>query len=258
MALMDLLNNLFFKLKRKILSKTIYKNNFKTPDFFKYYFLQEKKKFIVQVGGNDGLQNDPLRQFLVNKGNYSTIIFEPIKYYYDQLCDLYTNREDIKLENFYVSNENLNKKIYYLNPKICNELNGEGFFDNWAHGLGSFDKDSILKAIDDNSFRGKNYINNIKRFKENIIHEPVKSFQLKNIKFPANTSNLLVIDVQGFELEVLESLSFKEKIDYIVYEDDKPLSIKSKKIRNLLVKNRYKLIGRLTWLDQIYFKKYEF
>jgi len=101
---MNLLNNLLFKFKRKILSKTIYKNNFKTPDFFKYYFSQKKKKFIVQVGGNDGLQNDPLRQFLVNKGNYSTIIFEPIKYYYDQLCDLYKDREDIKLENFYVSN----------------------------------------------------------------------------------------------------------------------------------------------------------
>ena len=51
-------------------------------------------------------------------------------------------------------------------------------------------------------------------------------------------------------------LSFKEKIDYIVYEDESPSSINSKIIRKLLTSNNYKLIGRLNWLDQIYFKIY--
>ena len=49
--------------------------------------------------------------------------------------------------------------------------------------------------------------------------------------------------------------SIIEKVDYIVYEDEFPYSEKSKKIRKLLNMNNYELIGRLTWLDQIYKKR---
>ena len=112
MVLINYLNNFVFKLKRKILSKTIYKNNFKTPDFFKYYFSQEKKKFIVQVGGNDGIQNDPLREYFKSEGNYSAIIFEPIPYYFDQLRNLYQSRPDmILLFLHYVDSY---KSLHYL------------------------------------------------------------------------------------------------------------------------------------------------
>ena len=256
MVLINYLNNFVFKLKRKILSKTIYKNNFKTPDFFKYYFSQEKKKFIVQIGGNDGIQNDPLRKYFKSEGNYSAIIFEPIPYYFDQLRNLYQSRPDINLKNFYVSNQILPKKIFYINPDVCDELGGDKEEDNWLHGLGSFNKNLVEKAIDDNSFRGKRYNKNIQKLKENIVFESVKGFKLKNLNFPNNTVNLLVIDVQGSELQVLKSLSFKEKIDYIVYEDESPSSINSKRIQKLLTSNNYKLIGRLNWLDQIYFKMY--
>ena len=37
-----------------------------------------------------------------------------------------------------------------------------------------------------------------------------------------------------------------------------PYSEKSKKIRKLMNVNNYKLIGRLTWIDQIYKKKNEY
>tara|TARA_Y100000768_G_C23829894_1_gene610793 strand:+ start:90 stop:860 length:771 start_codon:yes stop_codon:yes gene_type:complete len=256
MVLINFLNNFAFKLKRKILSKTIYKNNFKTPDFFKYYFSQEKKKFIVQVGGNDGIQNDPLRKYFKSEGNYSAIIFEPIPYYFDQLRNLYQSRPDINLKNFFVSDQILPKKIFYINPDVCDELGSDKEEDNWLHGLGSFNKNLVEKAIDDNSFRGENYNKNIQKLKDNIVFDSVKGFDLKNLNFPNNTVNLLVIDVQGSELQVLKSLSFKEKIDYIVYEDESPYSINSKIIRKLLTSNNYKLIGRLNWLDQIYFKIY--
>ena len=256
MVLINFFENFFFNLKRKILSKTIYKRNFKTPDFFKYYFSKEKKKFIVQVGGNDGLQNDPLRKYLMIKGNYSAIIFEPIIYYYSQLLNIYKNRNDIKIKNLYVSKQVSLKKIFFIDPKICNQVNNQKKEYDWLHGLGSFDKHLVEKAIDDNYFREEKYEKNLKTLKNNIIFEYVKGFKLKELNFPNDTINLLVIDVQGFELQVLESLTFKEKIDYIVYEDEKPSSINSKKIRKLLSLNGYNLIGRLTWLDQIYYKKY--
>ena len=253
---MNFLNNFIFKLKRKILSKTIYKNNFKTPEFYKYYFSQEKKKFIVQVGGNDGVQNDPLREYFKSEGNYSAIIFEPIPYYFDKLRNLYQNRSDIDLKNFFVSDQISPKKIFYINPVVCDELGPRKEKENWLHGLGSFNKNLIEKSIDSNSFRGKEYNQNIKKLKDNIIFDFVKGYELKTLNFPNNSVNLLVVDVQGFELQVLKSLSFKERIDYIVYEDENPSSTDSEKIRKLLTLNKYKLIGRLNWLDQIYYKKF--
>ena len=99
-----------------------------------------------------------------------------------------------------------------------------------------------------------NYKNQTYLIKDSGLN--LQSFYLKNFNFLNKTVYLLVIDVQGSELQVLKSLSVKDKIDYIVYEDESPSSINSKIIRKLLTSNNYKLIGRLNWLDQIYFKIY--
>ena len=61
--MINFIENFFIKIYRKFLSKTFYKKNFKTPEFYKYYFSKPEKKYIVQVGGNDGVQNDPLKKY---------------------------------------------------------------------------------------------------------------------------------------------------------------------------------------------------
>ena len=253
--MIHLIKNFFTKIYRKILSKTVYRKNFKTPEFYNYYFSKPKKKYIIQVGGNDGVQSDPLRTYLKNKGNYEAIIFEPIQYYYKKLKELYLGRNDILIKKFYVSNEKKEKEIYFIKPQICDEINSKDQKNDWLHGQGSFDKKNIENAIDKNCFRGDKFKKNVEKLKNNIVSELVLPFELKNLNFPKDSVNLLVIDVQGFELEVLLSLSFNEKIDYIVYEDEFPYSQKSKKIRKILAMHNYVLIGRLTWLDQIYKKK---
>ena len=248
------IKNFFFRVKRKILSKTIYRKNFKTPEFYEFYFSLPEKKYIVQVGGNDGIQNDPLRIYLKNKKDYVAVIFEPIQYYYNKLNQLYHNRDDIFVKQEYVSSDHGEKKIYFIKPEVCDLIEIDNQNNDWLHGLGSFDKKNVEETIEQNSFRGEEFKKNIVNLKNNIVSVSINSFELKNLNFPKNSINLIVIDVQGFELEVLLSLSFNEKIDYIVYEDEKPYSQKSKKIRKLLEAHHYKLIGRLTWVDQIYKK----
>ena len=145
-----LIKNFFIKIYRKILSKTIYRRNFKTHAFYNYYFSNPKKKYIVQVGGNDGVQNDPLRQYFKKKGNYKAIIFEPIQYYYKKLKELYLGRNDILIKKFYVSNEKKEKEIYYIKPQICDEINSKDQKNVWLHGLGSFDKNiPLVELLDD-------------------------------------------------------------------------------------------------------------
>ena len=81
--------------------------------------------------------------------------------------------------------------------------------------------------------------------------------KISEINFPKNSINLLVIDVQGHEIYVIKSINFKkQKIDYIYYEDENKLSDESNKIKNILKKNNYKLISRLSWVNLVYFKEF--
>ena len=153
-----------------------------------------------------------------------------------------------------MSSDHGEKKIYFIKPEVCDLIEIDNQNNDWLHGLGSFDKKNVEETIEQNSFRGEEFKKNIVNLKNNIVSVSINSFELKNLNFPKNSINLIVIDVQGFELEVLLSLSFNEKIDYIVYEDENPYSHKSKKIRKLLEENHYRLIGRLTWTDQVYKK----
>ena len=81
------------------------------------------------------------------------------------------------------------------------------------------------------------YINSIK--KNTIITKKLSDFG-----FTKNLETLLVIDVQGFELEVIESMNWSNSPKYIIYEDDiKLFKFKSNKIRKILKDNNYKYIG---------------
>jgi len=211
--------------------------------FLDKFFSNKNHKFVIQVGGNDGVQNDPLRKYFLNKNNYSAIIFEPLNYYYNCLKDLYKDRSDIKVEKYGISNIKKKKTLYFIDPNIADEMNGEGPMNNWAHGQGSFDKDIIEFHIDQNNFRGDIYKTNINRFKKNIISEEIDIILLSEVETPGVKETLLVIDVQGFELEVILSLNFKKLPKYIFFENDYKDVNKTKKIINLLEKYEYKYIG---------------
>ena len=54
------------------------------------------------------------------------------------------------------------------------------------------------------------------------------------VRFPEKSINLLLMDVQGHELQVIRSINFKkQKIDYIYFEDENPTSKNSIQIKNL-------------------------
>jgi len=247
--------NTIDKIIRKIQHKLIYRKNKKPDEILNQIFTSHKKKFVVQVGGNDGISNDPLRKFFKYVGNYEAIIFEPVKYYYSKLNLLYKNRKDIKIKNNFVSNTNKKKKIFFIKPSIADLMDASGPKNKWAHGQGSFSKKFIYSVIDKNNFRGDYYKKNISKFKNSITSEIVNPFKISKIKFPEKSINLLLMDVQGHELQVIKSVDFKkQKIDYIYFEDENPTSKNSLQIRSLLKKNKYKLIGRLSWTDQVYFR----
>jgi len=212
-----------------------------SPDkIIKDFFIKNNEKFIIQVGGNDGVTADPLRKYLKFPGNYRAIIIEPISFYFNKLNNLYLDRNDIKLLKKFVSNEKRIDKIYYIPPKIANQMNGHGPKNDWAHGQGSFSKEFIINEIKKNSFRGNNYIRNMNKFIESIIYEEVENISIKEIKTKKDDLKLLVIDAQGYEFNILKSINFTEQNFDIIYYEDEDLTLpESKKIRKFLRSNNY-------------------
>ena len=220
------------------------KRRFKIDNFLINFFKSKKKKLIIQIGGNDGINSDPLRRFFKKKGNYKAIIIEPLNYYYKSLKKLYKKRSDIVIKKLAISNKSKKRNIYYIDPSIATKLNGDGPKNNWAHGQGSFEKKIVKYWIIKNSFRGKNYRKNIPLFLNSIKKEIIRTKKLSQFKFTNNLETLLVIDVQGFELEVIEGIDWSNSPKYIIYEDDiKLFKFKSNKIRKILKINNYKYIG---------------
>jgi hypothetical protein len=240
---------------RKILSKTLYKNNLRPEEILDLYFIKSGKKFIIQVGGNDGISGDPIRKYLITPKDYKVIIFEPLNYYFKKIYDLYKNRLDVEVINKFVSEESNIKEMFYINPEICDEMDGDGPKNGWAHGQGSVNKKFIETQIELNSFRGPRYRNNIQKYKNNIILQEVNTTKISSLLIPDCTENILIIDSQGSELDVILSIDFKiNKIDLIFYEDISPDSKNSRTIRKILRQQNYIAFGKLDNVNQVYKK----
>jgi hypothetical protein len=145
--------------------------------------------------------------------------------------------------------------MFYINPEICDEMDGDGPKNGWAHGQGSANKKFIETQIELNSFRGLRYHNNIQKYKNNIISQEVNNTKISSLLIPDYTENLLIIDSQGSELDVILSIDFKmNKIDLIFYEDISPDSKDSRTIRKILRQQNFLAIGKLDNVNQVYKK----
>jgi hypothetical protein len=136
------------------------------------------------------------------------------------LKKIYKKRPNTILLNACISFCESLRDFYYIDPAIAFEMNGNGPENNWAHGQGSFYKESIEYWIDQNAFRGNIYIENIPKYKMSILNTIVNCIPLKNIHISNNSVNLLVIDVQGAELEILMGIDWFTPPDFIYYEQD--------------------------------------
>jgi len=179
-------------------------------------------KYIIQVGANDGIITDPLYEYLsLSKfNNISVLLIEPLVYYFNNLKKIYKKRPNTILLNACISFCESLRDFYYIDPAIAFEMNGNGPENNWAHGQGSFYKESIEYWIDQNAFRGNIYIENIPKYKMSILNTIVNCIPLKNIHVSNNSVNLLVIDVQGAELEIFMGIDWFTPPDFIYYEQD--------------------------------------
>ncbi|MBL4715641.1 MAG: methyltransferase [Bacteroidetes bacterium] len=168
--------------------------------------------FFIQVGSNDGFQNDPIHKFIM-RDKWKGLMMEPQHKPFKILSSIYSNG----------SVTVINKAIDKINQK--RNLYRFSFTDaRWATGLSSFKKSQLEQLINNGSLQRKLEKENItptENEEEYITYDEVDctNFETLLIDNKVQKIDLLHIDTEGYDFEIIKQFDFhKQKPKVIIFE----------------------------------------
>jgi FkbM family methyltransferase len=157
--------------------------------------------FFLQIGANDGVRWDPIHYF-VSRYGWSGILMEPVRRLYDSLVANYRNERGLIFENVALAETDEPRTFYRVN--MTNDL------PDFCDGLGSFNRDIILSH--------RSLVPDIEK---HIVEEVVEclSFRSLTAKHRTKRIDLVMIDVEGYELAILRQIDLVQfRPELIIYE----------------------------------------
>lgn len=182
------------------IKKLIYQKGYKLSRTRNFVFLESiLNKLLarngeicfIQVGGNDGINDDPLYHFVTwNKNKVKGFILEPVLDYFNELQKNYKNHPLIKTLNFAIHNSEENMTIHRVNP------NNASVLPKYSKGIASFNKQHHI---------------NCKIDSKHILEEKVDCISLENLIKTNDIKkiDLLQIDTEGYDSEIILKFDFK-------------------------------------------------
>ena len=228
--MLKIIKKIISALGYKLIEKKLYKNSINleilnainTKDVLKSLYKNNLVNKIVQIGANDGVRFDELRNFLI-EFNTKALLVEPIPEYYSNLKKNYKEHKNIVLENSAIS-VNEEKKLMF---KV--DENFHKFYDDHVYGLSSFEKNHLLK-------HGVS--------KKHIVSEKIKAINIKDLlnKHKFLDLDLLYVDAEGYDGNIIRE--FIQKVEArptIIFEFIHIDHDVFKEVIKLLNQNNYKL-----------------
>ena len=201
----------------------------------KKYSKRHKNFYVLQIGANDGFDNDPVHKFIMRYG-WSGLLIEPQpKVFNNYLVRTYSRVPQINLANVALSSEIGTKSLYCLS-----------FSDHrWATGLSRFDKNTFQGLIDNG------YIERQAKMQGVVLPESPNDYftkmevQTVNFdylieKYEIEKIDLLQIDTEGYDFEILKLFPFQRlkpkfiNLEYSHFDDKTKQACQS-----LLSSNKY-------------------
>jgi FkbM family methyltransferase len=152
---------------------------------------------FIQVGSNDGLCNDPLREYIL-RYHWSGILVEPVPYLFERLKANYAGKNGtLFFENSAIASSIDPMPFYYLKESNLPHL------PEWYNQLGSFNKDVVLQ-----------HQHLIPHFDELLTEDAVQTISFRGLLAKHHMENveLVHIDAEGYDYEILKLIPF-EKLD---------------------------------------------
>ncbi|ARN71587.1 hypothetical protein BST91_08000 [Nonlabens tegetincola] len=172
-------------------------------DILSNYSLKSNEFVVLQVGANDGFDNDPIHKFII-RDNWSGVLIEPQQQVYvNYLTKTYSKIKGIKLINAAIDNQTGEKDMYIISFSK----------DRWATGLASFGEESMKKLIDSGYIDKHARLQNIRtpeKKDEYIAKVKVTTYSFHDVikNNDMNHIDLLQIDAEGYDFELLKMFPF--------------------------------------------------
>lgn len=193
-------------------------------------YINYENGYYIEVGANDGILQSNTLFFEKNK-KWKGLLIEPIKEKYSQLTNNRSNKNifaNVALVPFDYKDEYINLSYSDLMTTTLSKKN--------------------QLDIDKNLIEGKKHLNIFE--KEKIIKIKAQTLNDTLVKNNApNKIDFFSLDVEGFELEVLKGIDFKNfKFKYILVECIENFEV----IKNFLRDKNYLFKKKLSHIDYLF------
>lgn len=178
-----------------------------------------KDIFFVQVGGNDGFQNDLICKF-VKRHRWNGITIEPQVKPFKSLEQVY-QKDNVTPVNAAIDNKNRTRKLYKV-----------AFTDaRWASGLSSFLRSHLEEKIDSGYIEHKANKNGIRlptNKKDWIGFDEINCLTFETIFKQNNVRkiDILQVDTEGFDYEILKLFKFDKFLPRVLIFESENLITK--------------------------------
>lgn len=196
---------------------------------------------LLQIGANDGIQDDLCRTSIIEFGINSHLV-EPVPYLYNELCDNYRKYKNVKTYNVAIGNENKHLDFYYVDP--IEDL------PVWTKGLGTFD---TTKNFLGKGFGGLNLREDLSQSElYQKIKTRIKKIKIKTLKLETFLMNndikkidFYISDTEGYDGIIFNQLDLNKYAPKIICMETHTLDPDTlSNINYKLKQSKYKIINQ--------------
>lgn len=155
-----------------------------------------RKVRFVQIGANDGLRNDPVREFVI-RDRWEGVLIEPLPDVFELLKRNYAGHRGLQFLNAAIAAEEGSLSFWTFQSQFLAGLSEEERLDYLRKA--SFDKGHVCKFLQGHP--------------ESVLKEikvPCKTLTGVVRQYLPEGLDLLVIDAEGYEPQIIRSIDFNQ------------------------------------------------
>jgi FkbM family methyltransferase len=164
------------------------------------------RPFFVEIGANDGDHDDHLRPFILS-GGWRGLMVEPVPWIFKKLSANYGSVDGVTPVNVAIADRDGELPFYHLAEPTGEDADS---LPEWADGIGSFSRESVLSHA--------RVIPDVDRLVVDT-KVPVLTFDSLCVRHAVERVDLVLVDTEGYDREVLESIDLRRwQPRLVVYE----------------------------------------
>ncbi|MFN3543483.1 MAG: FkbM family methyltransferase [Thiobacillus sp.] len=187
---------------------------------------RHRKPFFIQVGANNGIRWDPLRD-LIRKHHLPGLLIEPLPDIFDELKKNYASEPQLLFEGAALAKQDGFHTLF--------RVRADAPVGDWAQGIASFNKSHL-----ENHLKGET--DGYEQWIEEVTVPTISVASLLT-KHSISEVALLQIDTEGYDFEILKMFFDAGVLPDVVNFERVHLSFEDQQAsRRLLIQNGYRFI----------------